>query len=116
MKTMNVALLAILLSVALLSSCARQDTTPPADSALPAVFGDGAGAKYERVDNVHQVRFVEIFLVGREASTGDVVAAVYNTMYTPRASRRRKTLPRKRCSRASISTTLRRNTASSVRP
>ena len=82
MKTMNVALLAILLSVALLSSCARQDTTPPADSALPAVFGDGDGAKHDRVDNVHQVRFIEIFLVGREASTGNIVAAVYNTMNT----------------------------------
>jgi hypothetical protein len=116
MRTMKVTLLAIPLSVTLLSSCARQDTEPPADSALPAVFGDGADAKYDRVDNVHQVRFVEIFLVGREAGTGDLVAAVYNTMYTPRASRSRKTLPRKRCSRASISTTLRRNTASSVRP
>ena len=77
MRTMNVALLAISLSGALLLSCAGQDT------ALPAVFGDGADAKLDRVDNVHQVRFVEIFLVGREPGTGDVVAAVYNTMYTP---------------------------------
>jgi hypothetical protein len=83
MRTMKVTLLAIPLLVTLLSSCSRQDTEPPADSALPAVFGDGADAKYDRVDNVHQVRFVEIFLVGREAGTGDVVAAVYNTMYTP---------------------------------
>jgi len=82
MRTMKVALLAIPLSVALLSSCSRQASEPPADSELPAVFGDGADAKFDRVDNVHQVRFVEIFLVGRVASTGDVVAAVYNTMYT----------------------------------
>jgi hypothetical protein len=47
------------------------------------VLNDGANAKYDRVDNVHQVRFVEIFLVDRDASTGDFVAAVYNTMYTP---------------------------------
>jgi hypothetical protein len=45
-------------------SCAGQDP------ALPAVFGDGADAKYDRVDNVHQVRFVEIFLVGREQARG----------------------------------------------
>jgi len=70
MKTMKVALLAIPLSVSLLSSCARQETTSPAasaqpaDSALPAVFGDGADATYDRVDNVHQVRFVEIFRHG----------------------------------------------------
>jgi hypothetical protein len=84
MKTMNVALLAILLSVALLASCARQDTTPPATPAQPAVLSDGADAKQDRLDNVHQVRFIEIFLVGREASTGNIVAAVYNTMYTPK--------------------------------
>jgi len=36
------------------------------------VLNDGAGAKSGRVDNVHQVRFVEIFLVNREASTGGV--------------------------------------------
>jgi hypothetical protein len=84
MRTMNVALLAIFLSVALLSSCARQTPAPPADPAQPAVLGDGADAKYDRVDNVHQVRFIEIFLVGREASTGNIVAAVYNTMYTPK--------------------------------
>jgi hypothetical protein len=84
MRTMKVALLAIPLSVALLLSCAHQaPAEPPAAPAQPAVLGDGAGAKYDRVDNVHQVRFIEIFLVGREASTGNVVAAVYNTMYTP---------------------------------
>jgi hypothetical protein len=79
---MNVALLAIFLSGALLLSCTRQAQEPPAAPAQPAVLGDGAGAKQDRVDNVHQVRFIEIFLVGREASTGNIVAAVYNTMYT----------------------------------
>ncbi len=47
------------------------------------VMNDGANAKYDRVDNVHQVRFVEIFLVDRFVSSGDFVTAVYNTMYTP---------------------------------
>jgi hypothetical protein len=83
MRTKKMTLLAIPLSVTLLSGCARQAPEPPAAPAQPAVLGDGAGAKSMRVDNVHQVRFVEIFLVGREAGTGDVVAAVYNTMYTP---------------------------------
>jgi hypothetical protein len=83
MRTMKVTLLAIPLSVALLSSCSDQaPVEPPAAPEQPAVLSDGADAKYDRVDNVHQVRFVEIFLVGREASSGNVVAAVYNTMYT----------------------------------
>ena len=82
MRTMKVALLAISLLGALSLSYAQQAPEPPAASAQPAVLGDGAGAKYERVDNVHQVRFIEIFLVGREASTGNIVAAVYNSMNT----------------------------------
>ena len=53
MRTMNVALLAISLSGALLLSCARQAPAPPATPAQPAVLGDGAGAKYDRVENVH---------------------------------------------------------------
>ena len=77
MRTMNVALLAIFLSGALLLSFAHQaPAESPAAPEQPAVLGDGAGAKSDRVDNVHQVRFIEIFLVGREAGTGDVVAAV----------------------------------------
>jgi hypothetical protein len=50
--------------------------------ALPEVFGDGAGAVSKRVDNTHQARYIEIFLAAREPSTGQVVAACFNTMYT----------------------------------
>ena len=83
MRTMKVTLLAIPLSVALLSSCSDQAPVEPAATpAQPAVLSDGADAKQDRVDNVHQVRFIEIFLVGREASTGNIVAAVYNSMNT----------------------------------
>jgi hypothetical protein len=59
-------------------------TSPVAKSAAaePAVLRDGAGAKFKRVDNLHQTRFVEIFLAGREAKTGNMVAACYNTMFT----------------------------------
>jgi hypothetical protein len=35
-----------------------------------------------RVENMHQVRFIEIFLAAREAKTGKLVAACYNTMFT----------------------------------
>ena len=55
---------------------------PATTPAQPAVLDDGADAKYDRLDNVHQVRFIEIFLVGREVSTGNIVAAVYNSMNT----------------------------------
>ena len=46
------------------------------------VLRDGDGAKTMRFDNMHQVRFIELFLAGREAKTGKMVAACYNTMYT----------------------------------
>ena len=39
-------------------------TTSPKES---KVLADGAGAKFKRVDNLHQVRFIEIFLADREA-------------------------------------------------
>jgi hypothetical protein len=51
-------------------------------SAEPKVLADGAGAKYIHVKNMHKVRFIEIFLAGREAKTGNLVAACYNTMFT----------------------------------
>ena len=46
------------------------------------MLADGAGAKYKRFDNMHQVRYIELFLAGREAKTGNIVAACYNTMLT----------------------------------
>ena len=56
--------------------------TIQATPAQPAILGDGAGAAFKRVDHMHQVRFIEIFLAGREAQTGNLVAACYNTMFT----------------------------------
>ena len=55
-------------------------TAPAQDE--PAVLRDGDGAVFGRVDDMRHVRYLEIFLAGREASTGNVVAACYNTMYT----------------------------------
>lgn len=48
----------------------------------PAVLRDSAGAVFGRVDGMHQTRFIEIFLLGREAKTGNLVAACYNSMFS----------------------------------
>jgi hypothetical protein len=82
MKTMKVALLmAALVAVPVTASFAK-DATP----AEPKVLRDGDGAKFTRFENMHQTRFVEIFLAGREAKTGKTVAACYNSMYTAKGS------------------------------
>lgn len=47
----------------------------------PAVLHDSDGAVFGRVDGMHQTRYIEIFLAGREAKTGDLVAACYNPMF-----------------------------------
>jgi hypothetical protein len=72
-----VLLTATVLTSAVMVSVAQQTT-----SAEPKVLADGADAKYKRVENMHQVRYIEIFLAGREAKTGKLVAACYNTMFT----------------------------------
>jgi hypothetical protein len=46
------------------SSLAQQ----PSSSQLP-VLADGVGAKPKRVDGMHQVRFIEIFIAGRRVGT-----------------------------------------------
>jgi hypothetical protein len=48
----------------------------------PEVLRDSDGATFRRVDGMHQTRYIEIFLAGREAKTGDLVTACYNPMYT----------------------------------
>ncbi|MEQ1718714.1 MAG: hypothetical protein ABL907_22465 [Hyphomicrobium sp.] len=53
-----------------------------APASEPQVLRDGDGAKTQRFDNMYQVRFIELFLAGREAKTGRMVAACFNTMYT----------------------------------
>jgi len=56
--------------------------TPPTE---PEVLRDGDGATSIRVNDLHKVRFVEIFLAGREAKTRKLVAACYNTSLFPNA-------------------------------
>jgi len=90
-QMMRGALPAVCLLGAMSWSCAQEPPAqqPPAEqpsaqaaAAQPAVLGDGAGAQYKRVENMHQTRFIEIFLAAREASTGNMVAACFNTMFT----------------------------------
>ncbi len=55
----------------------------PVAATDPKVLSDGANARSKRVENMHQTRFVEIFLAGRDANTGKMVASCYNTLFTP---------------------------------
>ena len=82
MKAMKAALLAASVLGGMSLSFAQQAPAPQSTAAQPAVLADGAGAKYKRVDNMHQARYIEIFLAAREAKTGNLVAACYNTMFT----------------------------------
>jgi hypothetical protein len=78
MKTMKVALLMAGYMVATVMGSFTQEKS----SAEPKVLADGVGAKSKRVDNLHQVRFIEIFLAHRDAKTGKLVAECYNTIFT----------------------------------
>lgn len=49
-------------------------------TAQPQALADGAGAQTKRVDGLRQVRFIELYLAGRDAATGKLVAACYNSM------------------------------------
>jgi hypothetical protein len=75
-------LTAILLWAVVLMACTQKTSTPQQTPTTPAVLGDGVGAQYMRVDNMHQVRYIEIFLAGRDPVTGNIVAACYNPMFT----------------------------------
>lgn len=73
----------ILLTATVLTSAVTVSFAQQATSAEPKVLADGVDAKYKRVENMHMVRYIEIFLAGREAKTGKLVAACYNTMFIP---------------------------------
>ena len=75
-----VLLMAVLMTAIVAGSCSQEKP-----SAEPKVLRDGDNAKSIRVDNMHKVRFLEIFLAAREAKTGDLVAACYNTSLFPNA-------------------------------
>lgn len=81
MTSMRVILIAAALIAAAVSVVFAQGPT----SAEPKVLHDGDGAKSIRVDNLHKVRFAEIFLAHRDAKTGKLVAECYNTSLIPDA-------------------------------
>ena len=76
--TKSICAVAALLMAAMVPSQAQ--TT---NAAEPQVLRDGDGAKKIRVEGLHKVRFAEIFLAERDAKTGKIVAACYNTSLTP---------------------------------
>lgn len=47
------------------------------------VLDDGANAKSVRAENLHGVRYIEMFLAAKDPNTGNLVAACYNSMMGP---------------------------------
>ncbi len=78
---MKVAMLTVSLLGVLSVSCTQQAPAPKAGAAEPVVMSDGAGAKSKRVDGLHKVRYIELFLALPEMKAGRPVAAVYNTTF-----------------------------------
>jgi hypothetical protein len=74
-KAMKGCLLATFVLTAALGLSFAQGTP----TAAPKVLADGNGAKSKRFDNLHHVRYIEIFLAAPDAKTGKLVAACYNT-------------------------------------
>ena len=79
MSTIKTTLLTALLSMTVVTGAFAQE----ASSATPKVLTDGDGAEFRRVDNMHKTRYIEMFLAYRDAKSGDMLAACYNTMFTP---------------------------------
>ncbi|MFO1407744.1 MAG: hypothetical protein U1F08_09470 [Steroidobacteraceae bacterium] len=48
----------------------------------PAVLSDGDHAKSGRVDGLHHVRYIEIFLATKDPATGKLVAPCYNSTFS----------------------------------
>lgn len=75
-KSIMKRIAAITLLVTALTLPSHAQTTPAAET---KVLADSVGAKYIRVENMHQARFIEIFLAYSDAKTGKLAAACYNT-------------------------------------
>jgi hypothetical protein len=75
---MKIAILATVFLAATVGGAVAQQ----ASTVEPAVLADGNGAVSKRFDNTNKVRFIEIFLAGRDAKTGKVVAACHNSIFT----------------------------------
>ncbi len=85
MKAMNLSFKQTALLGALLLGVAVQPSVAQETSAAdPAVLSDGANAKSGRVENMHMTRYVEFFLAAPDPKTKELVAACFNTMFTPK--------------------------------
>jgi hypothetical protein len=82
-KSVNTIKLVLLLT-AIMTAFVTGSFAQKTSSVESKVLADGKDAKQKHVDNMHQVRFIEIFLAGRDAKTGNIVAACYNSMFTSR--------------------------------
>jgi hypothetical protein len=69
--------LSVVAARSLLDSFAQETSV-----AAPKILADGNGAKPKKVENMHEVRYLEMFLAYHDAQ-GNLVAACYNTMFTP---------------------------------
>lgn len=50
---------------------------------LPKVFSDGVGAKKQRVKNINQVRYIEMYLAAQDPKSGNFLGACYNSSILP---------------------------------
>ena len=73
----------ILLATVMLTAAVEPSFAQATSSAMPKVFSDGADAKSKRIDNLNQVRYIEIYLAAPDAKTGKLVAACYNSSVLP---------------------------------
>jgi hypothetical protein len=85
MKTMKLnfnraALLGTLLLAVAVQPVAAQET----GATVPSVLSDGDNARSGRVDDMHMTRYVEFFLAAPDPKTKKLVAACFNTMFTPK--------------------------------
>ena len=76
-KALKAGLLAVVMFMSSHPSVAQV-----ASAAAPKVLADGVGAKSGRFDQLHQTRFIEIFVAHRDAKSGKLVAECYNSMFT----------------------------------
>lgn len=81
MKTFKAAVLVAAIITATPATSFAQD----AAVAEPQVLRDGDVTKMRRFENLHQVRFIELFFAVRDPKTGKMVAPCFNTMYTSKA-------------------------------
>jgi hypothetical protein len=85
MKTMKLNFnRAALLGTLLLAVAVQPVTAQEAPATAPSVLSDGANARSGRVDDMHLTRYVEFFLAAPDPQTKKLVAACFNTMFTPK--------------------------------